>query len=218
MRTIFKKVAMLNGIALFAFMLLAPSNSIGQTLENDNQRTSVYLHPTSLIASFVGLVSEDVHVKLCLNLTGEFPLSERYAFIANPHMIFMSGSSASGELAKEEYHLVGSGIGIRRFVNGNADGFYLQLMPNITYGEGSGFGEDGEGSYSAINVDILGYIGYSIKYSKISLFFDAGIGYGISHYLSLSNEWLMEDFRAYGVGWKNGLSVDINIGVGIPFL
>jgi hypothetical protein len=218
MRTIFKKVAMFNGIALFAFMLLAPSNSIGQTLENDNQKTSVYLHPVSLIAGFAGMGIEGFYLPIWFNLTGEIPLSERYALIVNPSLVYMYEDE--DETGKAFF--VGSGVGIRRFVNGNADGLYLQIMPYINYGKGNHWGDDGEDSFSSINADILGYIGYSIKYSKISLFFDIGIGYGISHYLSLSNKELFinenDEIRLSGLGAKNGLSIDINIGVGMPLL
>jgi len=69
----------------------------------------------------------------------------------------------------------------------------------------------------------LGYIGYSIKYSKIYCFFDLGVGYGFSHYFSVDekfNELIEGDsnIRVLGLGTKNGLSFDINIGVGIPLL
>ena len=100
MRIVLKKMTMLNGIVLCAFVLLATSNSIGQTLENDNQRTSVYLHPISLITGIASLASESFHATF-LDLTGEFPLSERYAFIVKPHMLFISGS---GETGQEECH------------------------------------------------------------------------------------------------------------------
>jgi hypothetical protein len=217
MMTIFKKVAMLNGIVLCAFMLLATSNSIGQTLENDNQKTSVYLHPVSLVAGFASMGIEGFSLPLLFNLTGEIPLSERYALIVNPSLLYMYEDK--GDTGKAFF--VGSGIGIRRFVNGNANGLYLQIMPYVNYGKGDRLGNDGEDSFSSINVDILGYIGYSIKYSKVSLFFDIGIGYGFSHYLSLSNKELFkddDDIRIYGLGTQNGLSIDINIGVGIPLL
>jgi hypothetical protein len=64
--------------------------------------------------------------------------------------------------------------------------------------------------------DILGYIGYSAKYSGISVFFDAGIGYG---WVSLKGGEKEKNniitFAATGKSGK-GLAFDINIGVGIP--
>jgi hypothetical protein len=194
---------------------------------NTNQRTSVYLHPVSLIAGF----ASEGKFPFMLYLTGEFPFNERYALIVDPSLLTWDDDDGG------EVFAIGSGIGIRRFVNGNADGFYLQLIPNISYWEEiahwkdwKGIGKNGEDEYedktdnaSGINVDVLGYIGYSIKYSKISLFFDIGIGYGFTHYLSRSigvKDLFKDDsdIRIFRLGTKNGLSFDINIGVGIPLL
>ena len=196
---------------------------------NTNQKTSVYLHPVRLITGFV-----ENAFPFMFYLTGEFPFNERYALIVDPFLMTKKSTYTTARDYNEVF-AIGSGIGIRRFVNGNADGFYLQLIPNISYWEMTdhwedwiGTGQDGKAEYedkagdaSAINVDVLGYIGYSIKYSKINLFFDIGIGYGFTHYLSRSEDY-PDDYgqiiRIHKVGFANGLSIDINIGVGIPLL
>jgi hypothetical protein len=223
----FSKLALAVGMVLaVAFTSVSAEVSNTDIPLNTNQRTSVYLHPVSLITVFVvngGFNTNDF--PFMFYLTGEFPFNERYALIVDPFLITKKSTDYN------EVFVIGSGIGIRRFVNGNADGFYLQLIPNISYWEETahwedwiGTGQDGKAEYedkagdaSAINVDVLGYIGYSIKYSKISLFFDIGIGYGFTHYLSRSGDYYSNDpFRILKVGDQNGLSIDINIGVGIP--
>jgi len=182
---------------------------------NTNQKTSVYLHPVWLIAGFASYVADGFNWPFGLNLTGEFPFNERYALIVDPSLLTWDYDDDDGG----EVFAIGSGIGIRRFVNANADGFYLQLMPSIYYWKF----DDKIDYASALNVDVLGYIGYSIKYSKINLFFDFGMGYGFTHYLSRSigvKDIFKDDsdIRIFRLGTKNGLSFDINIGVGIPLL
>jgi len=203
-------------IAFFALTAFAQQQEMPQ---EDSKNSSVYLHPISLMAGFASLAVENLYLPLWFNLTGEFSLSGRYALIVNPFIFDWGGSTMEGS---GKIFSGGSGIGIRRFVNGNADGLYLQLMPKVGYFKGDDFEKENGEKYSAfsgINADILGYIGYSIKYSKIHLFFDFGLGYGISHYFSADKELFEDDdIRLIGIGTKNGLSIDINIGVGIPLL
>jgi len=197
-----KKILIL--IAFFAITVFAQQQEIPQ---EDSKNSSVYLHPIALTALAVDM--------LYFNLTGEFPLSGRYALIVNPYILWIYGTDAMVEGVDKSVGF-GSGIGIRRFVNGNSDGLYLQLMPNVGY-----FKSEDNDRYSAINTDILGYIGYSIKYSKIHLFFDFGIGYGFTHYFSVDKEYkesIKDEPRFFGMGARNDLSIDINIGVGIPLL
>jgi hypothetical protein len=149
-----------------------------------NQRVSVYLHPITLITS---LAQEGM--PLFLYITGEYPLSRFNSLIINP-AIWAGGDG--------DFFRIGTGVGIRRFANGEANGLYLQAMPSIYY----------------LNIikekgsmwDILGYIGYSAKYSGMSIFWDIGLGYG---WLSINND---DNFVL------KGLKLDINFGVGIPIL
>jgi len=191
-------------IAFFAITVFAQQQEMPQ---ENSESSSVYLHPVA----FAALAADMLYI----NLTGEFPLNGRYALIVNPSVIWLYGTSETVEGVDKTFW-IGSGIGIRRFVNGNADGLYLQLMPNIGY-----FKSEDSDRYSAINADILGYIGYSIKYSKIRLFFDFGIGYGFTHYFSVDKEYkesIKDEPRFFGMGTRNDLSFDINIGIGIPLL
>ena len=212
-----KRFLLVAGLVLaMAFTSVSAEVSNTDIQLNTNQKTSVYLHPVWLIAGFASYAVDDFYWPFGLNLTGEFPFNERYALIVDPFLLLWPGED--GEDGGEVFE-IGSGIGIRRFVNGNADGLYLQLMPSIYHWK-----YDDKIDYaSALNVDILGHIGYSIKYSKINLFFDFGMGYGFTHYLSRSigvKDIFKDDsdIRIFRLGTKNGLSFDINIGVGIPLL
>ncbi|GBU25680.1 hypothetical protein R83H12_02335 [Fibrobacteria bacterium R8-3-H12] len=208
-----KKIHIL--IAFFAITVFAQQQEMPQ---EESKNSSVYLHPVTLIGSLASLAVENLYLPLWLNLTGEIPFSRRYALIVNPSVFWMYETEEEPGNA----FYIGSGVGIRRFVNGNADGLYLQLMPNVHYFKGEGKKENSKelSAFSGINADILGYIGYSIKYSKIYWFFDFGVGYGFSHYFSVDKELIEGDsnIRFFGIGTKNGLSFDINIGVGIPLL
>jgi hypothetical protein len=180
-----------------------------------NQRISVYLHPFTLIGSAICNLATD-ELPFLLYLTGEIPLNKFNSLIVNPSML-------KGGLARdEEIFRLGSGIGIRHFVNREAQGLYLQLMGNYHYFLNLKLRDKMTGdefvSGSGSIADILGYIGYSVKFPRISLFSDFGIGYGrnnikkknFSEY-SDDYDWRLAD---YG---KTGFSFDINIGVGIPF-
>jgi hypothetical protein len=88
-----------------------------------NQRISVYLHPFTTVGSLATEL-----VPFLLYLTGEYPLSRFNSLIVNPSL--WSGRS---EENGDDYFKIGTGIGIRRFANGEANGLYLQLMPSIHY-------------------------------------------------------------------------------------
>ena len=215
-----KKIHVL--IAFFAITVFAQQQEMPQ---ESSYNSSVYLHPVTVVTLIGGLASlavENLYIPLLLSFTGEIPLSGRYALIVNPSIGWMYETEENPGKSIG----IGSAVGIRRFINGNADGLYLQLMPNVRYFKSENFKtKDGEKipTSSGINTDILGYIGYSIKYSKIHWFFDFGIGYGYSHHFSANEKYneLTEgdtNIRFFGIGTKNGLSFDINIGVGIPLL
>ena len=170
----------------------------------DNQRISIYLHPVTLISTLA--VKE---VPLFLYLTGEFPLSRFNSLIVNPSL--WTGSNDNGL----DFLRVGSGVGIRRFANGEANGLYLQLMGSLHYLSIEQKIYSASASISGPLADILGYIGYSAKYSGISVFFDFGLGYSFSSIKAKGS--IDDDSWAYDLGNNAGLALDINIGLGIPF-
>ena len=68
---------------------------------------------------------------------------------------------------------------------------------------------------SGIYADFLGYIGYSFKYSKISIFLDAGLGLGYSR-LSGTSITYEDDTPSPCVNKRIGPAIDLNLGIGIP--
>ena len=161
----------------------------------DNQRISVYLHPITLIA---GLAAEEL--PFLLYITGEVPLNGSNSLIINP-------SLWAGDVGGISYSRLGSGIGIRFFPSGEAKGFYLQAMGSANHLSIEEIDILGaKVKVSGFMADILGYIGYSAKYAGVSVFIDFGIGR--SHYsIDVNNAELA----------RNGLTLDVNLGIGIPF-
>jgi hypothetical protein len=153
-----------------------------------NKKISVYMHPISLLT---GLYVEEA--PLIFYLTGEYPLNEFYSLIVSPSL-WTGGNDKWME--GSDYFKLGSGIGIRRFIYGEASGHYLQLMPSAHYLKYQAWNSDDvKRKVSGSKFDIIGYIGYSAKYYYVSMFFEAGMGYDFS----------------------KSLTFDANIGFGFPF-
>jgi hypothetical protein len=158
-----------------------------------DRRKSVYLHPFTLAT---GATLKDL--PLTFYLTGEFPLSRYNSFILNPSL-YLGGD--------DKYLRIGSGAGMRRFTNPRSSGLYFQLMPSAHYMKMEKkiiFMDEQIGTKisSGILADVLGYVGYSAKFSTIRMFCDLGMGYGLTNNTELVS---------------NGLVIDANIGIGLPF-
>jgi len=160
-----------------------------------NQRISVYFHPISLISSLAVEKSP-----LLLYLSGEYPMSRFNALVINPSL--WTGGGA-------DYFRIGSGVGFRRYANGEANGLYFQLMGSGHYLS--------VGNQSGSLIDLLFYVGQSIKYSGISIYYDFGLGYTWGGIKSNSYKDIRDvpDFVRWVAG-REGLTFDINIGLGIP--
>jgi len=172
-----------------------------------NLRTSVYLHPFS---TFLGLIGFSP-----IYLTAEIPFSLYNSLIIRPS--FLDISHIDGDKAFR----VGSDIGLRHYLAGNGEGLYLQGQMGIFYfrnnnhyihDEECGSEEANKNPFyriynipkKALWLDAMGYIGYSLKFSNISIFIDAGFGpaLGINH----------RHIKLFDDLWS-----DLNIGIGIPF-
>jgi hypothetical protein len=134
-----------------------------------------------------------------LYLAGELPMSRFNALVINPSLW------AGGD----DYFRIGSGVGFRRYANGEANGLYFQLM-------GSGHYLDIGGTRGSL-LDILFYVGNSVKYSGISIYYDFGLGYTWGGIKSASFREVSDfpDFVRWVAG-RDGLAFDINVGIGIP--
>jgi len=197
----------------------APAEKVADKDISDNLRTSIYLHPPTLIVS---VPMEEI--PLMLYATLEFPSSGSNSIIINPSV--WKGKVTAGALGNTgiEIFRLASGIGIRHFPSGNSEGFYLQLMPSLhyyaiteilDYGHSINSGDwctDSRGcedDYTGYFFDILGYIGYSAKYSSLRFFMDIGLGYGWSN--------LPKNIMSVNGDRNFGLSPDINLGIGWAF-
>ena len=190
-------------IALLS-MLLCFSTASSQENTEANQRVSVYLHPLSLFTTLgVG------GLPLMLYVTGEVPLSGSNSLIVSPSLFAGGGDN------NIDFFRIGSGVGLRRFAGGNASGLYLQAMPSFQYMKLSQKIFGIETNSTITTFDILGYIGYSAKYSGISVFIDFGLGYALrSAKGSVEDD---DDTFFSPSADASGLTFDINLGIGIPF-
>ncbi|MDR0516424.1 MAG: hypothetical protein LBH25_05195 [Fibromonadaceae bacterium] len=188
-----------------------------------NERVSIYpLHPASiyfLIANLPEIVlSEGAKEYYGLNspigfyFTVEYPLNDLYSLVVNPSIYYEKSIDYNKDYNREDWKFfrMGSGIGIRYFLNGNADGFYLQLMPSAYYTNLIKYHYDKANEItSGPIIDILGYVGYSAKFSRISIFFDAGAGYAWGPFSSNSSGLLK-----FGSSGYSKRSIDFNFGFG----
>jgi len=170
-----------------------------QSAKNNNTRVSLYLHPFS---NFLGIIGFSP-----IYLTLEIPFSLYNSLIIRPS--FLNISHVDGDKAFR----IGSDIGLRHYLAGKGEGLYLQGQMGVFYfrnnnhyihDEECGSEEANKNPFFRIYnipekflwIDVMGYIGYSLKFSNISIFIDAGFG---------------PVLRA------NKLWPDLNIGFGIPF-
>jgi hypothetical protein len=172
-----------------------------------NKKTSIYLHPISLLTGLC--VGEAPFI---LYLTGEYPLNEYYSLILSPSLWTGGNDEWMGG---SDYFKLGSGVGIRRFIYGEASGHYLQLMPSAHYLRYQAWHDDDvKRKVSGPKLDVIGYIGYSAKYYYVSIFFEAGMGYRWSFLPVKYEDWLCgsscKDF-------SKSLTFDANMGLGFPF-
>jgi hypothetical protein len=185
---------------IIALMMVVATKVAAQ---ESNQRVSVYLHPVSLITS----IGTEVF-PLLLYVTGEFPISGSNSIIVNPSLWL-------GEISDIDYFRIGSGVGIRHFPGGDSKGFYLQLMPSFHY---LGIEEikvyNVKAKSSGVFADVLGYIGHSAKYSNLSVFIDFGLGLAYASVKASATDG--EDSASASLA-KSGLTVDFNLGIGLPF-
>jgi hypothetical protein len=196
----------------FFLLFLILCSAVFAEEKNNNQKVAIYLHP---MLTF-GLLPKDI--PLMVQLTSEIPLSKFNSLIIDPSLVMWERDSG-----RNIFNL-GTGVGIRHFLSKKANSFYLQPMVSahylkikevnaLLYYDGSTWKtKDYRGINTGASVDILGYFGYSAKYSSICVFHDVGLGYGWSNVHN--ND---ENSGVSMLGQSNGISIDINLGIGIPF-
>ncbi|MDR0518276.1 MAG: hypothetical protein LBH25_14685 [Fibromonadaceae bacterium] len=208
----------------FALLIISISYANVQetAAEQNNTRVSAYLHPFS---TYSGVLGESP-----IYLTVEIPFSLSSSLVIRPSFLVIN--HASGDKAFR----LGSDIGFRHYLARNGEGLYLQGQMGVFYYSHNNFGhnnckydnysryrnysyystsDDGPSfhPFHSINIprkslwiDAMGYIGYSFKFSHISIFIDAGFG----AVLGISTE--TGRVKLFDKPWP-----DFNIGIGIPF-
>jgi len=105
---------------------------------------------------------------------------------------------------------VGSDIGMRVYYDRKGEGFYWQMQTGAFYYDGRHLFPEIPAARNSIWLDIMGYSGYSLKFSRVSMFADIGIGFG-SLYGNLYT------FNCDGKCFGFFPLIDANFGIGIPF-
>ncbi|MCL1955988.1 MAG: hypothetical protein FWF63_01575 [Fibromonadales bacterium] len=219
MKTSYKSLAF-----IFLLIIFISDANAKYNKEQNNQKISIYGHPASLYMAYVvkninivdtgdGSPDEDQSPIYTAYLTVEIPLSLRYSLIIQPSLWYVEGGwySADNEiLYVDKLFRLGSGIGLRHFVNGKGDGLYLQPMSSVHYYSIKESYNDKDFYYKkGYYADLLGYLGYSWKYSFFSIFSDIGIGtifpFGNSSYKVLVG------------GYNKPFTFDMNLGIGFSF-
>lgn len=189
-------------IIVFSFVSNVNSQEVNEIQECDNTRVSVYLHPVSF--AFNGIATY-------LYSTIEIPFSLSNSLIIKPSFWIYNGPRIDGWMwmnETREIYRFGGDIGMRHFLSGNGNGFYLQGQIGAFYYKGPIFYifnsycdetcSDSSNYGTSLWLDAMGYLGYSWKDSKISMFADIGFGIAMA-------------------GTRLQFLPDINIGIGIPF-
>jgi len=186
---------------IFFFLAVFAVNA--QAQEQDNTRTSVYLHPAILV---MGL---NAGVPMIYS-TVEVPFSLYNALIVKPNLwISMEGKN---ELFDEVDLLrLGSDFGIRHYPAGRGEGFYLQGQLGLYYLSI----EEMDNTVAAADrvkfksfwYDFMGYLGWAYKFTYINVYSDTGLGYVCVSGGKSSFE--------YSGGCT--LMWDVNLGIGFSF-
>jgi hypothetical protein len=192
----------------FKFLPLVFLCSTVFAYEGEHKEFFVYLHPMSLAHSMFSSPKKDTFIYL----TMDYSLNEFYSLIINPSFVYSDnlGSMTDSDGSSNYYSRIGSGVGIRRYISDKfSEGFYLQLMPGVYR-----FKID---YTSGIIIDILGYIGYSVRFpSGTAFFLDMGLGVVGYGWNSLPSDdapfWLLAGSPGCHIR-----SMDYNIGIGFSF-
>jgi len=166
----------------------------------DNTRASFYFHPLSLFSIIFNTTVTAIYS------TVEIPLGLSNSLIVKPSFL------------REEEDLVlfklGSDIGMRHYLFGKGEGLYLQEQIGIFYYKCENISVYDTYIpiliFHPVNIkglllDAMGYLGYSWKFSKTSVFADIGFGTAITEKSIIDPKrfslYLLPDFNL-GIGFS----------------
>jgi len=174
------------------FLAICTANAQPESFEyysTDNTRTSVYLHPVSLL---IGTNEKT----LILYSTVEIPLSLYNAPIIKP-----------GVWHNKDLLALGAELGFRHYPSGRGEGLYLQPQVGAFYLSAKDFSpfsmdfeyeDDKQNKRKGAWLEFMGFLGSTHKFRYLSIYYDTGIGYSC-------------------IFSKCSLLLDGNMGIGIPF-
>ncbi|MDR1829285.1 MAG: hypothetical protein LBQ76_00780 [Candidatus Fibromonas sp.] len=200
-------------VFVFLLIIFISNANAEDSKEQNHQKISIYLHPHSFILTWmlhqITIFGTDPIPFYRIYLTFEIPLNLSNSLIIQPSLWYSESPGSThieynGKLIDKMFRL-GPGIGFRHFVSGNGKGLYFQAMSDIHY---YSIKELDEISYKkGFYADLLGYLGYSWKFSRLSIFSDIGVG--IIYPVNNSS-------REVIIGlYKKPLTFDINFGIGL---
>jgi len=153
---------------------------------------AVHIHPMTLINLLISQGSLSY-----IYTTVEIPCSPSYSFMIRPSLwdakmrgswSFGSGWWSGGGIIYENLYRIGTDLGVRHYTNKKVQDFYVQATLGVfhrtfedwDYPPGASYLVLQPDSESFWEVDIMGYIGGSIKPKKtnLTIFCDIGIGVG----------------------------------------
>jgi len=176
--------------------------------KNDNTRVSFYAHPLSTFLGIIGFSP--------IYFTFEIPFSLYNSLIIRPSFLNIS------HVDDDKAFRLGSDIGFRHYLAGKGEGLYLQGQMGVfyfknnnhyIYDEECGSEEANKNPFYRVYIprkslwlDAMGYMGYSLKFSNVSVFIDVGFGPVLGISTETGHVKLSDEF------WP-----DLNIGIGSPF-
>jgi hypothetical protein len=193
-------MAKIRALVLLLIISISYANAQEATEVQDNTRVSVYIHPLSLSSNIFFYIINAIYSTI------EIPIGLSNSLIVKPSLL------------RENTDLVlfklGSDIGMRHYLFGKGEGLYLQEQIGIFYYSCDDVSE-GDTFFSVLPhparirdlwLDAMGYLGYSLKFSKVSVFAD--IGFGVATGLKS----VIDPKRFYLFPLP-----DFNLGIGFPF-
>jgi len=146
---------------------------------------------------------------LAIYSTIEIPFNLERSLIIKPSLV--KGAKEEMGLDDERFRQlkVGSDIGMRTYYYKKGDSFYWQMQAGVFYHDAHHLFPE-ISARNSIWLDIMGYSGYSWKFSRLSVFADIGIGLGGLY----GNLYV---FDCYDKCLGLFPIIDANFGIGIPF-
>jgi hypothetical protein len=192
-------MAKIRVLVLLLIISISYANAQETADVQDNTRISVYFHPLSLSSNMLFNIINAIYSTI------ETSFDLYNSLIVKPSLL--------REKTDRILFKLGSDIGMRHYLFGKGEGFYLQEQIGVFYYK-CYYISDSDSVFfilpfhppniKGLWLDVMGYLGYSLKFSDVSIFADVGFGIGTGKSI------IDKSLRI------NPLP-DFNFGIGIPF-